>query len=175
MRNALPSLICVLVAYIYVAAACPDIKPVPNFNVQKMLGKWYLVGFATDQDWFMATKRDLKGSTIRAVPTIEGDMDLYNSNMGDDGLCWRLNYRAYRSDTPGRFVFKSKLWENDNDMRIVDTVYDRYAMVYAIQSKDGMDEALTMLWSKFAHFTILHSSGESLCFTFLVDSKYGRK
>ncbi|KAM9839683.1 armadillo repeat-containing protein 3 [Aulostomus maculatus] len=35
MRNALPCLICFLVAYIYVVAACPDVKPAPNFDVKK--------------------------------------------------------------------------------------------------------------------------------------------
>ena len=42
----------------------------------------------------------------------------------------------------------SSVWNNDNDMRIVDVVYDNYALVHTIKSKDGVSEVLNKLYSK---------------------------
>ncbi|KAM9839680.1 lipocalin-like [Aulostomus maculatus] len=148
MRNALPCLICVLVACIYVVAACPDLKPGPNFDVKRVVGKWYLSGFATNQEWFMTTKTYLRRGTIRIVPTAEGDVDFFASNMRISGYCWRLNFRMYKTDTPGQFFFISKIWKNENDLRMVDFDYNKYAMLYAIKTEFGIEEPLIILWSR---------------------------
>lgn len=40
-------------------------------------------------------------------------------------------------------------WNNDNDMRIVDVVYDEYALVHTIKTKNGVSEVLNKLYSEF--------------------------
>lgn len=92
-----------------------------------------------------------------------------------DGSCWRMTQLAKKTDTPGRFTFHSQgewgahgptapnhrthpkfsyvfllsAWNNDNDMRFVDVVYDDYAVVHTIKTKDGVSEVLNKLYSKF--------------------------
>lgn len=39
-------------------------------------------------------------------------------------------------------------WNNDNDMRIIDVVYDDFYMTYTIKTKDGVAEILNKLYSK---------------------------
>lgn len=95
--------------------------------------------------------------------------------FSDDGSCWRMTHLAKKTDTPGRFTFHSQgeyehtptrgsparryssltclfllssVWDNDNDMRIVDVVYDNYALVHTIKTKDGVSEVLNKLYSK---------------------------
>uniref|UniRef100_A0A3Q3JEK5 Lipocalin/cytosolic fatty-acid binding domain-containing protein n=1 Tax=Monopterus albus TaxID=43700 RepID=A0A3Q3JEK5_MONAL len=65
-----------------------------------------------------------------------------------DGTCRRLNELANKTDTPGRFTFYSQKWNNDNDMRIVEVLYDEYALVYTNKTKDGVSEVLNNLYSR---------------------------
>ena len=50
-------------------------------------------------------------------------------------------------------LFISSVWNNDNDMRIVDVVYDDYALVHTVKTKDGVSEVLNKLYSKSGSVT----------------------
>lgn len=145
MRN---TLLRMLAALVCVLAACADITPVKDFDLAKMAGKWYMVGFATNAQWFVNHKAGMKMGTAILTPTDGGDLDLSYSNLNADGTCWRMTHLAKKSDTPGRFTFHSQIWNNDNDMRIVDAVYDDYALVHTIKTKDGVPEVLNKLYSR---------------------------
>ncbi|MEQ2178329.1 hypothetical protein GOODEAATRI_012897 [Goodea atripinnis] len=82
-----------------VLAACADIMPVPDFSLEKIAGKWYMAGFATNAQWFVTKKDTMK-----------------------------------------------MIWNNDNDMRFVDVVYDDYAVVHTIKTKEGVSEVLNKLY-----------------------------
>ncbi|KAG7236988.1 hypothetical protein INR49_032919 [Caranx melampygus] len=90
----------------------------------------------------------MKVGTAVVVPTAGGDLDLSYANLNADGTCWRMTHLARRTDTPGRFTFHSQIWNNDNDMRIVDILYDDYAVVHTIKTKDGVSEVLNKLYSR---------------------------
>ncbi|XP_029003193.1 lipocalin-like [Betta splendens] len=137
-----------LAALVCVLAAGADVAPVKDFNLGKMTGKWYIVGFATNAQWFAEHKAEMKVGTAVLVATAEGDVELSYANLKDNGACWRMTHYANKTDTPGRFVFHSRIWNNDNDMRIVDVVYDDYALVHTIKTKDGVSEVLNKLYSR---------------------------
>lgn len=86
-----------------------------------------------------------------------------------------MTHLAKKADTPGRFTFHSQgerkhpekliltpqstsnslirlflpsVWNNDNDMRIVDAVYDEYAVIHTIKTKEGVSQVLNKLYSK---------------------------
>ncbi|XP_031138103.1 lipocalin-like [Sander lucioperca] len=145
MRN---TLLRMLAALMCVLAACADVTPVQDFDLQKMAGKWYVVGFATNAPWFVNHKAGMKMGTAVLVPTAGGDMDLSYANLNADGTCWRMTHLAKKTDTPGRFTFHSQVWNNDNDMRIVDVLYNEYALVHTIKTKDGVSEVLNKLYSR---------------------------
>lgn len=100
-------------------------------------------------------------------------MDVFVLLYRTDGTCWRMTHLAKKTDTPGRFTFHShsecrphtntettqttafsckispsSAWNNDNDMRFVDVVYDNYALVYTIKTKEETTEVLVKLYSK---------------------------
>lgn len=137
-----------LAALMCVLSTFADVAPVADFDLQKMAGKWYLVGFATNAAWFVNHKAGMKMGTAIVTPTETGDMDLSYSNLNADGTCWRMTHLAQKSDTPGRFTFHSKIWKNDNDMRIVDVMYEDYALVHTIKTKEGVSEVLNKLYSR---------------------------
>ncbi|XP_056155487.1 lipocalin-like [Lampris incognitus] len=122
--------------------------PVEDFNLEGMAGKWYMVGIATNAQWFVSHKGDMKMGTSIVVPTAEGDMDLTYSNLNADGTCWKMTHLAKKTETPGRFTFTSRAWNNENDMRIVDVVYDDYAVVHSIKTKDGVSDVFNKLYSR---------------------------
>ncbi|XP_019942997.2 lipocalin-like [Paralichthys olivaceus] len=145
MRN---SLLRMLGTMMCVLAACADIAPVKDFNLEKMAGKWYIVGFATNAQWFVNHKAGMKVGTAIFAPTNEGDLDLSYANLNADGSCWRMTHLAHKTDTPGRFTFHSQVWNNDNDMRIVEVQYDDYAVIHTIKTKNGVSEVLNKLYSR---------------------------
>merc|ERR1719498_1458938 len=145
MRN---TLLRMLSALMCAWAACAEVTPVKDFDLQKMAGKWYMVGFATNAPWFVNHKDSMKMGTALITPTEGGDMDLSYSNLRDDGTCWRMTHLAKKSETPGRFTFPSQIWNNDNDMSITDVVYDNYALVHTIKTKNGVSEVLNKLYTR---------------------------
>ncbi|XP_054621552.1 lipocalin-like [Dunckerocampus dactyliophorus] len=145
MRN---TLVRMLAALMCTLAALADVVPVQDFDLQRMAGKWYLVGMATNAPWFVRHKATMKMGTAVVVATDGGDMDLTYAHLNDDGTCWRATHLAQKTDTPGRFTFHSQVWNNDNDMSIVDVLYDSFALVHVIKTKDGVSNIETKLYSR---------------------------
>uniref|UniRef100_A0A3Q3QQ86 Lipocalin/cytosolic fatty-acid binding domain-containing protein n=1 Tax=Monopterus albus TaxID=43700 RepID=A0A3Q3QQ86_MONAL len=59
-----------------------------------------------------------------------------------DGTCRRLNELSIQH------THTHTRWNNDNDMRIVEVLYDEYALVYTNKTKDGVSEVLNNLYSR---------------------------
>ncbi|XP_032408086.1 lipocalin-like [Xiphophorus hellerii] len=137
-----------LTALTCVLAASANTTPVPDFSLEKVAGKWYMAGFATNAQWFVNHKDTMKMGIAMMVPTDIGDLDLSYATLNADGTCWRMTHLAKKTDTPGRFTFHSQVWNNDNDMRFVDVVYDSYAVVHTIKTKEGVSEVLNKLYSR---------------------------
>ncbi|XP_047205205.1 lipocalin-like [Girardinichthys multiradiatus] len=142
------TLLRMLTALTCVLAACADIMPLPDFSLEKIAGKWYMAGFATNAQWFVTNKDTMKMGTAMLAPTDGGDLDLSYATLNADGTCWRMTHLAKKTDTPGRFTFHSQVWNNDNDMRFVDVVYDDYAVAHTIKTKEGVSEVLNKLYSR---------------------------
>lgn len=55
---------------------------VSNFlSLFQAAGKWYMVGFATNAQWFVNHKAGMKTGTAMLVPTAGGDLDLSYANL----------------------------------------------------------------------------------------------
>ncbi|XP_028290179.1 lipocalin-like [Gouania willdenowi] len=125
-----------------------EVTPVQDFSLEKIAGKWYLGGIATNAEWFVNNKASMKMGTAMLTPTEEGDLDLTYANLNADGSCWRMTNLAKKTDTAGRFTFHSEVWNNDNDMRVTDAVYDDYSITYTIKTKEGVSHVLINLYSR---------------------------
>ncbi|CAM9146810.1 unnamed protein product [Lampetra planeri] len=113
-----------------------------------MTGKWYLVGFATNAQWFVTHKDHMKMGVAMLTPTADGDLDISHASLKADGTCWRMSHLALKTDTPGRFTFYSETWQNDNDLRVVDVLYDDFALLHTIKTKNGVSEIVSQLLSR---------------------------
>ncbi|KAG7217327.1 hypothetical protein INR49_027871 [Caranx melampygus] len=94
-------LLTVLGALLCSLAVSSEIMPQADFNLQAMAGKWYLIGFATNAQWFTNRRASMKMGTTMLTPTADGDLDMSYSSLSNDGSCWRMNNLARKSDVPG--------------------------------------------------------------------------
>ncbi|XP_069368756.1 lipocalin-like isoform X2 [Paralichthys olivaceus] len=147
-RNMRNSLLMKLGTLMCVLAVHADIMPVKDFDMEKMAGEWFIVGYASNAQWYVKQKENMKLGTNVLKPADDGDLDLTYINVDANGTCWNNTYHASKTDTPGRFTFHSKEWKNDNDMRIVEVQYDDYAMVHTIKTRDNVSQVLNNLYSR---------------------------
>ncbi|KAK5850193.1 hypothetical protein PBY51_014462 [Eleginops maclovinus] len=145
MRN---TLLRMLAALMCALTVCADVTPVTDFDLQKMTGKWYTLALATNAEWFVSNKAGMKTGTAVVVPLEGGDMELTYASLKDDGSCYRVGHTAQKTETLGRFTFHSQAWNNDNVLTIVDVVYNDYALVNTIKTKDGVSEAFVALYCR---------------------------
>ncbi|XP_048042833.1 lipocalin-like isoform X1 [Megalobrama amblycephala] len=129
-------------------AVSSEVTPQPDFDVKGVAGKWYLIGFATNAEWFVARKANMKMGVAMLTPRDEGDLEMAYSSLNPDGTCWRMTHLAQKSDVPGKFSFRSERWETDNDMCIVDVKYDEYALIHTVKTKDGFTTVLDKLYGR---------------------------
>ncbi|XP_073682699.1 lipocalin-like [Garra rufa] len=147
MKTVALKTMCVLLCAVCISA---QVMPMPDFDLEKMGGKWYLVGFATNVKHY---KDEMKMATATMVPTEDGDFNLSYSHLNGDGSCFRMHNLAKKTEVPGRFVFYNKIWGNSNDMHVVDAKFDEYAFVHTIKTKGGESEILNKLHTRTTNVT----------------------
>ncbi|XP_069569385.1 lipocalin isoform X1 [Brachyistius frenatus] len=125
-----------------------EVMPQADFNVQGMAGKWYLIGFATNADWFVNRRETMKMGTTIFTPTAEGDLNILYSSLGSDGSCWRMTNLAKKTDMPGKFTYTSERWGNVNDLNMVDVKYDEYALAHTIKTKADESTVVNKLYGR---------------------------
>ncbi|XP_067263583.1 lipocalin-like isoform X1 [Chanodichthys erythropterus] len=128
-------------------AVSSDVTPQPDFNIKRMAGKWYLIGIANSDEWFVNCKAGLKMGVAMLTPTDEGDLEMAYSSLNPDGTCWRINQFVTKSDFPGIFSFNSKRWETYK-ITFVDVKYDEYVLIHTVKTKDGSTTVVSKLYGR---------------------------
>ncbi|XP_058606071.1 lipocalin-like [Onychostoma macrolepis] len=143
--------LCILLCAVFISA---QVMSMPDFDLEKMIGKWYLVGFATNAQRFVThLKADMKMATAIMMPTEDRDLDLSYHHLKNDGSCFKMRHLAKKTEIPGCFVFDNEIWGNSNDMCVVDAKFDEYAIVHTIKTKGGESEILNKLHTRTRKIT----------------------
>ncbi|KAF1378630.1 hypothetical protein PFLUV_G00192530 [Perca fluviatilis] len=125
-----------------------EVVPQADFNIQGMAGKWYLIGFATNAQWFINHRASMKMGMAMLTPTADGDLEISYASLNSDGSCWRMNNLAKKTDVPGKFTYTSERWGNINDMCMVDVKYDEYALTHTIKNKESVTTVVNKLYGR---------------------------
>ncbi|XP_054610659.1 palmitoyltransferase ZDHHC23-A-like [Dunckerocampus dactyliophorus] len=115
-------------------------------DASTMAGKWYLIGFASNGQWFVDHRASMKMGTAILSPNADGDLDISYASLKSDGSCWRMNNLAKKTDVPGKFTYTS--WGNANDMRVVEVKYDQYALTHTITLDGGNPTVVNKLYGR---------------------------
>ncbi|XP_028323404.1 lipocalin [Gouania willdenowi] len=142
------SLLTLLGALLCSMMVSSDVQPQADFNIQGMAGKWYLIGFATNGEWFVSRRDSMKMGTSVFTPTSDGDVDISYASLSSDGSCWRMNNLAKKTDIPGKFTYTSQRSGSFNNMHFVDVKYDEYALTHTIKTEQSENTAVNKLYGR---------------------------
>ncbi|XP_078496987.1 lipocalin-like [Lissotriton helveticus] len=121
------ALVCCLQAY-------AEVPVQPEFQDDKLVGKWYSIGLASNSRWFLNKKDALTMCTSIITQTAEGALELTSTYPRAD-RCETRSMTFIKTEQPGRFRATSPRWGSEHDIRIVSTNYDEYALVYNRKAK----------------------------------------
>uniref|UniRef100_A0A673KJD5 Lipocalin-like n=1 Tax=Sinocyclocheilus rhinocerous TaxID=307959 RepID=A0A673KJD5_9TELE len=143
MTTVVLKMLCILLFAVFISA---QVMPMTDFDLEKMGGKWYLVGFATNAKRFVTHhKADMKMATAVMVPTEDGDLDISYGHLKSDGSCFRMHHLAKKTEITGRFVF-------DNERKSLGFCF-YYALVHTIKTQGGESEILSKLHTRTTKIT----------------------
>uniref|UniRef100_A0A669EXB5 Zgc:153704 n=1 Tax=Oreochromis niloticus TaxID=8128 RepID=A0A669EXB5_ORENI len=141
-----------------------EVQPQADFDVQAIAGKWYLIGIATDAQWFVSHRASMKMGTAMITPTADGDVEMSYSSLSPNGSCWRMNNLAKKTEIPGKKARFNHLvcWGYLSDLRMVDVKYDEYALIHSIKTKGKESYVVNKLYGnmvqeKFIQFSLQSS------------------
>ncbi|XP_075435248.1 lipocalin-like isoform X6 [Ascaphus truei] len=166
---------------LFALCAQSDIPVQPDFQDDKIIGKWYSIAVASNSNWFKSYKHLMNMSatviTQNADGNLEGVYTYPNSNR-----CQKNTMIYFKTDQPGRFYAIMKrtddlpillapiyiFWAGsvqEIDVRFVETNYEEYAMmamrntedmnVYTVVTLFGRDKELRPeVLTKFRNFCL---------------------
>ncbi|XP_075435226.1 lipocalin-like [Ascaphus truei] len=161
-----------LVALFALCAVCAqsDIPVQPDFQDDKIVGKWYSIALASNFDWFLPNKQNMKMYTAVLTSTADGNFEGVSIHPNSD-RCEKKTLKYFKTDQPGRLHTEIQRSGQDIDVRFVETNYEEYAMM-SMRNTNGPDvytsvtlfgrgkELRPELLTKFRNFSLEQGLGE---------------
>ncbi|KAM6399848.1 lipocalin-like [Rhynochetos jubatus] len=118
-----------------------------DFQHDKLTGRWYSIGLASNSSWFKEKKHLMKMCTTVISATADGNLEVTSTYPKGD-QCEKRNSLYTKTEQPGRFSYTSPRWGSKHDIRIVETNYDEYALVATQISKSTGSSTMVLLYSR---------------------------
>ncbi|XP_069842529.1 lipocalin isoform X1 [Dendropsophus ebraccatus] len=124
-----------------------DVPVQPDFQEDKILGKWYGIGLASNSAWFQAKKQQMKMCTTIITPTADGNLDVVATFPKQD-RCERKSMTYIKTEQPGRFLSQSPRYGSDHVIRVVETNYNEYTLMHTIKTKGNEVNTIVSLFGR---------------------------
>nr|Q01584.1 RecName: Full=Lipocalin; Flags: Precursor [Rhinella marina]AAA48554.1 lipocalin [Rhinella marina]CAA48138.1 lipocalin [Rhinella marina] len=136
-------------ALVALSALCVygDVPIQPDFQEDKILGKWYGIGLASNSNWFQSKKQQLKMCTTVITPTADGNLDVVATFPKLD-RCEKKSMTYIKTEQPGRFLSKSPRYGSDHVIRVVESNYDEYTLMHTIKTKGNEVNTIVSLFGR---------------------------
>ncbi|XP_042334866.1 lipocalin-like [Sceloporus undulatus] len=118
-----------------------------DFQQGQFLGRWFSVGFASNSRWFQEKKSSMKMCSTEVTPTSDGDLEVISTYPKGD-KCETRKSLFVRTEEPGRFSYTSSYSGTTSDVRVVETNYHEYALLFAQKVKDGQTSTWVTLYGR---------------------------
>ncbi|XP_077162457.1 lipocalin-like [Paroedura picta] len=119
-------LLIIALTSIFLLHAGADIPIQPDFNIQKIAGKWYHIALVMDK----VEESPTTPSIQVVVPSSNGDL-LFKYTSKKEGKCETHDVLLTHTDQPGKFLSSDKT----NTLRIVEVNYESYYMLHIEMQK----------------------------------------
>ncbi|XP_064222132.1 lipocalin-15 [Aotus nancymaae] len=137
-------LLSAILALLWVPTAQAEVLLQPDFNATKFSGLWYVVSMASDCKVFLGKKDHLPMSTRAIKATEEGGLHVHMEFLGADG-CNQVDAEYLKVGSEGHFGVPALGYL---DVRVVDTDYSSFAIVYIYKELEGALSTMVQLFSR---------------------------
>ncbi|NXB13857.1 LIPO protein, partial [Rhagologus leucostigma] len=118
-----------------------------DFQQDKLTGRWYSIGLASNSDWFKEKRHLMKMCTTIISATAEGNLEVTSTYPKGD-QCVTRNSLYTKTEQPGRFSYTSPRWGSKHNIHVVETNYEEYALVATQISKSSGSSTMVLLYSR---------------------------
>ncbi|KFQ46040.1 Lipocalin, partial [Nestor notabilis] len=110
-----------------------------DFQQDKLTGRWFSIGLASNSNWFKEKKHLMKMCTTVISETADGNLEVTSTYPKyRHGQGWGVGTAA----VPGAMC-----WGSKHDIRVVETNYEEYALVATQISKSTGPSTMMLLYS----------------------------
>ncbi|XP_004423854.2 PREDICTED: lipocalin-15 [Ceratotherium simum simum] len=133
-----------VLALLWVSAAQAEVLVQPDFDAKKFSGLWYVVSMVSDCKVFLGKKDHLLMSTSTVKAVAEGNLSVHMEFPRADG-CNQVDAEYLKVGSEGHFRVPALGYL---DVRIVDTDYSSFAVVYIYKELEGALSTMVQLYSR---------------------------
>ncbi|KAI5253646.1 Lipocalin-15 [Manis pentadactyla] len=128
----------------WVSGAQVEVLVQPGFDAKKFSGLWHVVSMVSDCKVFLGKKDHLLMSTRAVQATAEGGLSVHMEFPQADG-CNQVDAQFLKMGSEGHFRVPALGYL---DVRIVDTDYSSFAVVYIYKELEGALSTMVQLYSR---------------------------
>ncbi|XP_016067303.1 PREDICTED: lipocalin-15 [Miniopterus natalensis] len=133
-----------ILALLWVSTAWADVLVQPEFDAKKFSGLWYVVSMASDCKVFQSKKDHLLMSTSAITAMAGGNLSVHMEFPRADG-CNQVDAEYLKVGSEGHFRVPALGYL---DLRVVDTDYSSFAVVYIYKELQGALSTMVQLYSR---------------------------
>nr|XP_021546737.1 lipocalin-15 [Neomonachus schauinslandi] len=151
---------CVLLGQVlvllWVSVAWAEVLVQPDFDAKKFSGLWYVASMVSDCKVFLGKKDHLLMSTRAIKAMAGGNLSVHMEFPRADG-CHQVDAEYLRVGSEGHFRVPALGYL---DVRIVDTDYSSFAVVYIYKELEGALSTMVQLYSQDGGGTTVFSQAD---------------
>ncbi|XP_070451255.1 lipocalin-15 isoform X2 [Equus przewalskii] len=133
-----------VLALLWVSVAQAEVLVQPDFDAKKFSGLWYVVSMASDCKVFLGKKDHLLMSTSTVKAITGGNLSVHMEFPRAD-RCNQVDAEYLKVGSEGHFRVPALGYL---DVRIVDTDYSSFAVVYIYKELEGALSTMVQLYSR---------------------------
>ncbi|KFR04325.1 Lipocalin, partial [Nipponia nippon] len=117
----------------------------PDFQQDKITGRWYSIGLASNSNWFKEKKHLMKMCTTVISTTADGNLEVTSTYPKPD-KCQTFELLFQRSGQAGHYM--GTIWgplaaQEKRELHVVETDYSHYAIVHQLQ-QSGQEPSIAL-------------------------------
>uniref|UniRef100_A0A3Q0QWC0 Zgc:153704 n=1 Tax=Amphilophus citrinellus TaxID=61819 RepID=A0A3Q0QWC0_AMPCI len=141
------SLLTLLGAVLCSLMVSSEVVPQADFDLQALAGKWYLIGIATNDLWFLSFKNFVLMGTATITPTADGDLELVYSELSPYDTCYTSYIYANKTEVPGIFTYVTEFW-GYAELCMAYAKYDEYYLTHTTNNRGNESFAVNRLYGR---------------------------